>query len=243
MIRTSIIIPTYNGRGLLEECVYTIRQHTHSVYEIIVVDNGSTDGTTDFCRQEGVPFISAPTNFGFPKACNLGLRIASGDALLLLNNDVMVTPMWLDNMLHCLYSAEDVGIVGPVTNYASGKQQIDIPFTNIQEMADRYNRPNRKKWFEVRRIVGLCFLFKRELLNKVGYLDERFSPGHFEDDDFCLRVRQAGYRLFVAGDVFIFHHGSKSFTRQGEDSIKQLIADNKQKFVEKWGVQPESFFD
>jgi GT2 family glycosyltransferase len=91
------------------------------------------------------------------------LRIASGDALLLLNNDTIVTPGWLDNMLRSLYSAVDIGIVGPMTNYASGKQQIAEPFTDIDDMALRMNAPDDGKWLEVQRIAGFCLLFKREV--------------------------------------------------------------------------------
>lgn len=78
MIKTSIIIPTYNGLKLLEACVESIRQHTASPYEIIVVDNASTDDTAAFCRKNKLTFISLPENRGFPAACNLGLQLASG---------------------------------------------------------------------------------------------------------------------------------------------------------------------
>ncbi|MCQ6559722.1 glycosyltransferase family 2 protein [Paenibacillus mendelii] len=238
MNKTSIIIPTYNGKELLKDCLYSIKRHTQIPYEIIVVDNGSTDGTADVCRQEGITFISLASNIGFPAACNMGLKLASGDTLLLLNNDVIVSRNWLQNMLNCLNSRADIGIVGPLTNYASGKQQIDMPYTNLEEMANQLNEPDSGKWMHVDRIVGLCFLFKRDLMDQIGLLDERFSPGHFEDDDYCYRARGAGYKLRIAGDVFIFHHGSASFGRQEESRVKQLIESNRHKFIAKWGVDP-----
>lgn len=238
MKKTSIIIPTYNGKELLKDCIYSIKQHTEEPYEIIVVDNGSTDGTVDICRQEQVTFISLASNTGFPAACNMGLKIASGNTLLLLNNDVIVSRNWLKNMLTCLYSRENIGIVGPLTNYASGKQQIDMPYTDLEEMADQLNEPDAEKWMQVERIVGLCFLFKRQLMEQIGLLDERFSPGHFEDDDYCFRASNAGYELRIAGDVFIFHHGSASFGQQDESKVKDLVDSNRHKFIEKWGFDP-----
>ncbi len=238
MKKTSIIIPTYNGKEMLKDCLYSIKQHTEQPYEIIVVDNGSSDGTLDICRQERITFISIASNTGFPAACNRGLRIATGDTLLLLNNDVMVAKNWLKNMHACLYSREDIGIVGPLTNYASGRQQIDMPFTHLEEMANLLNQPDDRKWMEIDRIVGLCFLFKRELMERIGLLDERFSPGHFEDDDYCYRARTAGYRLRIAGDVFVYHHGNASFRRQEEGSLKRLIENNRNKFIDKWGFDP-----
>jgi GT2 family glycosyltransferase len=244
MRKTSIIIPTYNGEELLRDCIYTIRESTKNVpYELIVVDNGSTDGTLDYCMRERVTFVSQPGNTGFPEACNLGLRIASGEAMLLLNNDVLATPHWLEHMLLCLDSSPDIGIVGPVSNYASGKQQLKEPYTNLEDMSRKYRKSNPSKWQEVKRIVGLSFLMKREVMEQVGLLDERFSPGHFEDDDYCIRARQAGYRLMIAGDSFLFHHGSKSFNRNGEEAHKALIARNKQLFIEKWGEDPTRYIE
>ncbi len=92
----------------------------------------------------------------------------------------------------------------------------------------------------MQRIVGLCFLFKREVLNKVGLLDELFTPGHFEDDDYCYRARLQAFRLMVAGDSFIFHHGSSSFNQQGEGAVKALLETNLNKFINKWGFDPRT---
>ena len=111
MIKTSIIIPTFNGKDLLKDCIYSIKRHTEEPYEIIVVDNGSSDGTVDICRQEGIAFISLANNVGFPAACNKGLKIATGDTILLLNNDVIVTRNWLQNMFNFLNSETNIGIV------------------------------------------------------------------------------------------------------------------------------------
>lgn len=241
MSKTSIIIPNYNGSSVLKECIASIRRHTASPYEIIVVDNGSSDGSTKLCIAERTRFVSLPHNTGFPAACNWGLRMAAGDTLMLLNNDTIVTAGWLDNMLRCLNSREDIGIVGPKTNYASGQQQIIEPFTNIEDMAQRMNKPDSSKWKEVNRLIGFCFLFKRKIVDEVGMLDERFTPGHFEDDDYCYRTRLAGYKLMLAGDIFIYHHGSASFQKEGMDQVQQLLAVNRQQFIDKWGISPDQF--
>lgn len=240
MNKTSIIIPTYNGEGLLRECLQAIRSYTSPPYEILVIDNGSIDGTLDFCRDEDVILVSAASRLGFPRACNYGLQLASGDVLVLLNNDVLVTPRWLENMQRCLYSDEKVGIVGPLTNYASGEQQVHVTYQNLHDFADEFNQPDSSKWREIERIVGLCMAFKRELMLKIGLLDEQFSPGHYEDDDFCYRAQIAGYRLLIAGDVFVHHHGSASFGREDPSYVKQLISRNRQRFIEKWGVEPKA---
>lgn len=238
---TSIIIPNYNGLQHLKPCIKSILSHTSAPYEIIVVDNGSNDGSLDYCIRQRLKLVSLPDNQGFPAACNYGLRMAAGDNLLLLNNDIQVTPRWLENMHRCLRSSDDIGIVGPLTNYASGKQQIKEPFTTVEDMAERYNTPDSAKWLQVERLVGMCFLFKREVMDRIGLLDERFSPGHFEDDDYCYRARVNGFRLMIAGDAFVFHHGSASFGKKDQAWVKRLIDRNYNQFVAKWGVDPHTF--
>ncbi|XID95713.1 glycosyltransferase family 2 protein [Paenibacillaceae bacterium WGS1546] len=240
----SIVIPTYNGLDLLQRCVHSIRRYTDAPYEIVVVDNASTDGTAVWCLKEKLALVSLSANEGFPIACNKGLRFASGETLVLLNNDTVVTPNWLSNMSAALYSSPEVGIVGPVTNYASGSQQVHYPFEDLaefQRIAEAVNVPDRAKWKKVERLVGLCFVFRRSLMEKIGLLDERFSPGHYEDDDYCLRARLHGYGLIVCHDALIYHEGSASFKRAGAERQAQLVERNYRMFVDKWHLDPRSF--
>ncbi|MCZ8519162.1 MULTISPECIES: glycosyltransferase family 2 protein [Paenibacillus] len=241
MQSVSIIIPNYNGAPLLDACLQSISRHVQLPHETIVVDNGSNDDSLGLCIRSGVKLISLPDNRGFPAACNLGMRLASGDALLLLNNDTQVTRGGIDNLMRCLYGSEDTGIVGPMSNYASGKQQMKETFTTIDETAERMNRPDSRKWRDTLRVVGLCFLFRRELMERIGELDEQFSPGHFEDDDYCYRARQAGYKLKIAGDAFVYHQGSASFKREREEKVQSLLRTNREKFIRKWNADPHDF--
>ncbi|UHA74512.1 glycosyltransferase family 2 protein [Paenibacillus sp. 481] len=241
---TSIIIPTYNGLSLLIECVNAIRKYTTTPYQIIIVDNGSTDGTSTYCRNERLTYVSLSDNRGFTEACNIGMKMCSGDAVLLLNNDVVVSHRWLDNMLDALFSDPEVGIVGPTTNYASGRQQVVHPYEQLDEfhqIALEKNEPDPSKRQFVQRIVGLCFLFKRSLIDAIGLLDERFSPGHYEDDDYCYRARMHGFKLLMCGDVLVHHHGSASFRNLGDQALKELVDRNYRVFQEKWNVDPHLF--
>ncbi|GAB6991516.1 glycosyltransferase family 2 protein [Paenibacillus pini] len=243
---TSIIIPTYNGLHLLKTCIESIRTYTSEPYEIIVVDNASTDGTSQYCIREKITFVSLPVNMGFPKACNLGLAAASGNRLLLLNNDVTVTANWLRNMTIALYSAADIGLVGPVTNEASGIQKVEIEFQNkaeFQQQAAVNNVSDPSRWREVKRVIGMCLLFTRDMMRNVGVLDEAFSPGHYEDDDYCYRIRAAGYRLIVCADVLVHHEGSASFKKHSTEDISELIDRNYRLFIHKWQVNPHQFIE
>ena len=241
---TSIIIPTYNGSKLLQQCIGELRRFTELDYEIIVVDDGSTDDTAAFCSRERLVFVSLSKTRGFPGACNAGLQLASGDTLVLLNNDIVVSRHWLSNMLACLYQDDSVGIVGPMTNYASGTQQHHLGYRDLasfHEMTYEANRPDPNKWREVARLVGMCMVLKRELLERIGLLDEQYAPGHYEDDDYCFRARLAGYRLMVAGDTYVHHHGSATFKQYTPQDLHQLIHTNRQKFMDKFGVDPLTF--
>ncbi|MDI9260937.1 glycosyltransferase [Alicyclobacillus sendaiensis] len=235
---TSIIILTHNRLAETQACVESIRRYTKpGTYEIVVVDNNSTDGTRAWlASQPDIHTILNNENLGFPAGCNQGIRMARGNTIVLLNNDTVVTPRWLDNLLTCLYSADDIGAVGPVTNHACYYQAISVPYRTMEEMhqfAEQYNHSNPQKWERRLKLIGFCFVVKRTVLDKVGLLDERFSPGHFEDDDLSLRILQAGYQLVLCRDTFIHHHGSATFVHR--DDVQQVVATNSKKFRDKWG--------
>ena len=239
-MKTSIIIPVHNQPALTRLCVDSIRKHTRpGSYELIIVDNGSTDGTAEWLdHQPDVRVIRLGNNAGFPAACNRGLAEAEGDHLLLLNNDTVVTPRWLDNLLDALHSGGRVGAVGPVTNAAAYHTAIPVAYRSLEEMwrfAEAHNRPDPAKREERVKLVGFCLLLKREAFEKAGFLDERFSPGNFEDDDYSLRLRLAGYRLLLCRDTFIHHFGSASFRAGGRGAFAELLARNGEKFAAKWG--------
>ncbi|MBB6675596.1 glycosyltransferase family 2 protein [Cohnella nanjingensis] len=240
---TSIIIPTYNQLELLKQCLGSIMDNTDRPYEMIVVDNASTDGTADYLRKLGgtVRYRVLDQNRGFAGAINAGLMMAKGQTLLLLNTDTLVTENWLDNLLVCLHSDERIGMVGPVTNYSSGDQQIKVPYSDIGEMpafAKSFNVSNAALWHRTDRLVGFCLLFRRELFQQVGYFDERFVFGSFEDDDYNIRVRLLGKSLVVAADTFIHHFGSPSIKALGDRFIS-INEQNERYFLDKWHLWNE----
>lgn len=237
---TSVIIPTFNQWEYTRQCLESIRQFTATSYEIIIVDNGSTDETVTSLKQmDDVILIENDTNKGFPAACNQGLARAKGEQMLLLNNDVVVSAGWLQNLLACLYANPLHGAVGPVTNNISGNQirpQLYQTLAEFQEFARQFNQSDPRKWSYSLRLVGFCLLIRREIYENVGPFDEQFGKGNFEDDDYSLRIRRAGYKLVIAGDTYIHHFGS--VTNRTDPEYQQLLALNRQKFMEKWNVNP-----
>lgn len=237
---TSIIIVTHNQQAYTRLCIESIQMRTDEQYELILIDNASSDGTPGYLRSiAGAKVVCNSENRGFPAAVNQGLKIASGQQILLLNNDVIVTTGWLRRLLEALYADPETGMVGPVSNNVSGYQQVPVAYQQLSDIDgaawDGHSRHQTtdSTFREVDRLIGFCLLLKREVLDSIGTLDERFGIGNFEDDDYVRRARNAGYRAVVATNSFVHHFGSVSFRGAGID-FKQLLTDNQRIFEEKW---------
>jgi GT2 family glycosyltransferase len=245
--KVSIVIPVFNQWVFTKQCLESIKKHTSISHEIIVVDNASTDETAQaLCKHPEVRLIQNEHNVGFPGAINQGIAAAIGEHVLLLNNDTIITDGWLERMVEILESHPNIGIVGPVSNKVSGVQlDKDANYTTIQEMhqyAAKKLQERKGSVLEFPRIAFLCTLIKRSLIDSIGGLDERFAPGNFEDDDYCLRANLAGYKTFVAQDIFVHHFGSKSFLANGENAYVQRLQTNRKKFNEKWESDAEDIW-
>jgi O-antigen biosynthesis protein len=236
-----IIVPAFNQLAYCQGCVASIQQNTRRPYRLILVDNGSTDGVGPFF--DTVPdavVVHAQTNRGFAGGVNLGLRHARGHVVL-LNSDTLVPPRWLDRLARALAYDDRIGIVGPVTNYASGPQQIDVPplqsLDDIAAFAEALAQREHRRITDCYRLVGFCMLIRDTALHDVGLLDEQFATGNFEDDDYCLRTRRAGYRLCVAHNAFVYHFGNRTFAGMGlaDERFARVLNENEQRFLAKWG--------
>ncbi|MGL5380859.1 glycosyltransferase [Clostridium sp.] len=240
-VKTSMIILTFNKLDVTKACIESIRKYTEQgTYEIIVVDNNSTDGTREWLKnQKDIKVILNEENLGFPAGCNLGIRVAEKENdILLLNNDTVLTPRWLDNLKTALYSSYEVGAVGPISNCVANQQSIKFPYGEDMEamirFAEEINISNPRKWESKLLLIGYCMLIKRSAFIEVGEeLDELYSPGNYEDCDLALRMIEKGYKLLVCRDTFIHHIGSATF-RDNPD-IYSHFGSNREKFNEKWG--------
>jgi GT2 family glycosyltransferase len=155
-----------------------------------------------------------------------------------LNNDVILTDGWLGRMVLVAESDKKTGIVGPCTNHASGRQVVVFDGSAdddeaIQKFGKDILSKNAGFWFSVSRIIGFCVLIKREVLFNVGVLDEMFGPGGYEDFDYCIRVKQAGYNIVIAGDTFIYHVGGKGYSANNMN-YNVLRAKNIELLIDKW---------
>lgn len=242
----SIVILAKNQLMYTKACIESIQANTPGAYELVLVDNGSTDGTLAYFQSiEGAKVIHNEENQGFAKGCNQGIEVSSGDYILLLNNDVIVPEGWLEGLIACAEADPATGIVGPRCNNISGPQQDDAPYQTVREFhrfAKRYGEQHAGEYWDLDRLVGFCMLIKRAVVDQIGGLDEQFGLGNFEDDDYCRRARQAGWKTRVTNGVFLHHFGSRTFTESQIDFHEQMLK-NLKLYEAKWGPQGPAVVD
>lgn len=242
----SVIVPTCNALDYTRLCVESLLTHTDQRHELIFVDNGSTDGTPEYLQglardHKRVRVILNGDNLGFARGCNLGLAAAHGRHLVLLNSDTVVTADWLERLLELAEDRPRAGLLGPVTNNISGVQKLDRvaydqdTLDGLGAFAAAEAAAHPRETERTLRLTGMCLLIKRELLARIGGLDEVFGLGNYEDNDYCLRTHLAGYECLVARGVFIHHFGSRSFAAAGIDYAAQ-IQRQWAVFKAKWGI-------
>ena len=251
--KTAIVIVSYNNEELTKACIQSIRENNApETYQIIVVDNASSDGIVAWLtEQKDVFLIANQENKGFPYACNQGIGVADeGADIFLLNNDTIVPKDALFWLRMGLYENEQIGATGSVSNSVVNYQQVPEQFETVEEwlrFAEQNNiemeYPYEKKGW----LVGFAMLLKRTAINKIlvaegkendavpEVLDNRFSPGNYEDNDLSIRLLQNGYQLLLCKNSFIFHHGGKSFGKQREKYTK-LLLENQKKLADKYGI-------
>ena len=241
----SIIILALNQLDHTKKCVESLVAFTRAPFEVILVDNGSTDGTAEYFAKlrnlhSNIKVITNRGNRGFAGGNNQGLAIAKGEVLVLLNNDTIVTPGWLEGLAAPLFADKSVGLTGPVSNRVSGPQQISTSYADDEAMlqfARAWTARNAGQTQPANRLVGFCLAFRRDVLDAIGGLDEKFGSGNFEDDDFCLRAKFAGFSSHIARGVFIHHTGSQTF-KGAKIDYREAMLRNWNYFIGKWQFGP-----
>jgi GT2 family glycosyltransferase len=213
----SIIMPVFNLLDYTKIAIDSIRRFTDAPYELIVVDNASSDETPGYlATQSDLVVIRNTENLGHAGGTNVGMLASHGDYLVGINNDAVATSNWLSNLLLCAESDERIGLVSPVTNYIGNpEQRVRVSFDNLedmQEFAVSFNRSDPSKWMD-HDPFGFCFMVKRKVVEEVGYLSEDNDLGLGDDIEYNIRLRRAGYRCVLARDTFVYHFGSRTFRR------------------------------
>lgn len=241
----SILVVTYNSHEYLEPFFDSIRRNTsYPNYEVIVVDNHSRDRSAEYLAGRAAldPRIRiefSRQNLGFPGGNNAAGRLAAGEYVVLLNPDTVVTAGWLERLLRPLERDSTVGMTAPVTNFSGNETKINTHYRSLRQMerfAGGLARAKSGESMEIEAIPLLCGALRRTLWEELDGLDEGFEIGTFEDDDFSLRIRNAGYRLLTAEDCFIHHFGNGAFSKLKFEESARIFEQNRKRFESKWNV-------
>lgn len=222
MYHASVIIPVYNASDYTKSCIEKLYASPNQAsFEIIVVDNNSNDNTKNILSEEqnqrkNFSYYCLDQNYGFSGGVNYGFSKAKGKYFIILNNDTLVTPGWIDRLIEAFEYDELIGIVSPITNYVGEGPQVDPEAVDISPTEiDSYshNIVDRVIIYESHRLVFFCVALKRELVDLIGLMDTGYIKGNFEDDDYCLRAILAGFKLAIAQNAFVYHFGSMTFKK------------------------------
>lgn len=246
MKRIAVILLSYNSleettKPCLES-IYTVRNN--AVFEVVFVDNFSTDGTRPYLsgvesKYPRLKVILNDRNYGYAAGNNIGIKALDTDYYILLNNDTVVTDFWLDKLVEFMEQHPDVGMAGPVSNAVGNEQVIHLEADNEKDIiraGEAWAERCVGDYFYTSMLGFFCVAVRKKVFDTVGMLDENFGIGMFEDDDFCLRVIQKGFKLACVEDVFIYHKGNVSFKNSGI-SYNDIFYRNLKKFEAKHGVK------
>ncbi len=220
----SVIVLAYNGEAFLDACLSSVLAQSGATTEIVVVDNASTDQSVAVVQRccPAARLIRSATNLGFSGGCNLGLRAAAGDCLVLLNQDTRLGSGCLEALLAGFHAHPEAGILGckilyPETHtlqHAGG--WVDWPLGYAHHFG--YQETDQGQWEQARPVefvTGAALAARRTVLEQIGYLDEQFWPGYFEDIDYCRRAAAAGWAIWYWPAAVVWHHESPSTNPAG----------------------------
>lgn len=222
MSRCDIVLLVWNQLDYTAKCIESIFKHTSKEDRLLIVDNGSEDPTKTYLtklNQNNPPIemivLRNETNEGFAKGMNRGMRYSDAPYVCLMNNDTLASPDWLNLMIAVAEANTQIGLINP----ALAPKEVDA---------------KGDKWIETSGVNGFCMLIKRSTIKKIGYLDEVYERGFFEDTDYSRRAHEAGYISAIAKGAYVYHYGHKSFEtleEKGEDIFRK----NRRIFESRWG--------
>ena len=221
-MKTSLIIVNWNGRDLLGDCLSSLEKQTESAEEVIVVDNGSSDDSLELLKKS-FPYVKAVSlakNYGFAKANNIGIRLASGCRIALLNNDTVVEPGWLGALNRTLDQHPEVGFCASKILMYWDTGIIDSA-GDMLGIARAYKRGHGRhigtEFSDPEYVFGACAgaaIYRREMLDDIGLFDETFVT-NLEDVDLSFRAQLAGYRCMYVPTAVVYHKVGETKRRTG----------------------------
>ena len=241
----SIVILSYGDPDLTKAAMHSLFDGgpTYPRMEVLVVDNGSSASDLAGIKElasgyPAVEVIANGSNLGFARGNNVGIEHATGEYVLLLNNDTFVAPGAVHAMVRHLRDHPKLGAVGPLTNNIGNEAKVFVRYDDMDQMkrtVRRITQGYRGRFLEVGALGYFAVMFRRKDLESFGLLPLDYGLGMFEDDDHCRTIQSKGYVTAVAEDGFIHHHLSASFDSMDGSKKKALFERNRKIFEGKWG--------
>lgn len=232
----SIVIVAYKGEEALSRCLSSLIDHAPESAELVIVDNSPkpiefAPALIDILdkKYREVIIHQDGKNKGFAAGCNLGARLSSGENLVFVNPDTVVYPNWAEMM--AAHLREGVGAVGPLSNFVAGYQNwvlythsAPMAKENVDHVTCRFaakviSSAKIHASIKTKLLIGFFLMVPREVWNKVGEMDPEFVLG-CDDLDYSMRLTDAGYKLVIAPDVFVYHEGHVSFREEGDPALE-----------------------
>ena len=238
----SVVIPVYGQIAVTIRCLESIAKHVpNASFEIIIVNDKSTDSSKKVLEKvRGIRLITNKENIGFIRSCNAGARAVKGEYLYFLNNDVEVTPDWMDSLLRMFTEHSDVGLVGSKLVYPDGKLQEAGGIVWKDGSAWNYGRgenPGLPRFNYVRETdycSGASIMVPKSLFDEIGGFDERYIPAYYEDSDLCFEIRKRGKKVMYQPTSTIVHYEGISNGKDVSSGVKAYQVANAEKFYAKW---------
>ena len=232
--KISIIIPNFNGKQFLKICFDSILNQNYSSYEIIIVDNGSSDGSVQYINEKYPEFtlIQNKENLGFAAAVNQGIKASNADYIFLLNNDVELEPDSISNLLKCIEKDENIFAVSSKMIQYNDRSKMDDAgdeYTILGWTRKVGDGKSPDLYTAEREIFSACAgaaLYRKSILDELGYFDENFFA-YMEDVDISYRARIKGYKCVYCPEAVVYHFGSgTSGSRYNEFKIRLAARNN-----------------
>ena len=236
-IKADIIVLTWNKESITRDFVESFFSHTSVPCRLIIIDNGSSDGTRDYLTSlkdsETIKLkvILNPENNGFVKGMNQGIELSEAPLVCLANNDLIFSKGWLEEIISVFDKNPDIGVLNPYSNNVGAYP--DKP-GKIAEFALSSHGKFKGVFVEMPFCIGFCMFIRRQVIEKVGGLSQEFSPFYFEDTDYSLKAARAGYLIGLAKGAYVWHEGHASLAGLGNKNL-EYFAKSKETFQKKWG--------
>jgi GT2 family glycosyltransferase len=232
MKKCDIVLVSWNHMEFLRPCIEHITQNTRYPYRLIIVDNGSAPETINYLEAlkkaagDEVLLILNKKNVGFVRAVNQGLKASRAPYAAIFNNDTLPGEGWLTGLIEFAEKNPDVGLLNPMC-----KGHVERNMT-VNDYAKTLSASNRGKYMEMNQCQGFGMLVKREVIDRIGYLDERFDTVGFDDTDYSMRAHLAGYRSVSVYSSYVYHREHASFDKMGDRKKIQSVLENR--YFAKW---------